>query len=156
MSAHRALPCRARCACPSRPVVALRSARRRRRSARRKRQRQLGPPAPALATAASASAKRKRQRQRQRLNPPPAPALAAANATPPPPPPSLSQLLPWKGGRCGGGECDQPAARPSLPSSSLHCSACCCVGGGGERGVGGMRAVKGGRQSVVDEAAPHL
>ncbi|CAI7811847.1 unnamed protein product [Closterium sp. NIES-53] len=75
-----------------------------------------------------------RHRQRQRRQ----------QLTPPPPPSSLSQLLPWKGGRCGGGGCERPAARPSLPSSSLYCSTCCCVWGGEEGGVGGMREVKGG------------
>ncbi|CAI7876088.1 unnamed protein product, partial [Closterium sp. NIES-54] len=136
-----ALPCRARRACPSRPIVALRSAHRRRRSARRparqKRQRQLGPQRQrlrlplALVRSASTSANdntctqhqrqrrslhlRHRQRQRrQQLTPP----------SPPPSLPSLPQLLQWKGGRCGGGGCDRPAACPSLPSFSLHCSAC--------------------------------
>ncbi|CAI7879936.1 unnamed protein product [Closterium sp. NIES-53] len=120
----------------------------------------VAPVTPVALPVVSASASTDRQRQRLRL--PPAPAWSAsasanANACTPrqrqrqslclrlrqrqrrqqltPPPPSLSQILPWKGGRCGGGGCERPAARPSLPSSSLHCSTCCCVGGGGRREV---------------------
>ncbi|CAI7892156.1 unnamed protein product [Closterium sp. NIES-54] len=144
-SARRALPRLARCAArpvPSSPcalpvvvvvppvallVVSTNA------SSDRQRQRLRLPPAPVRSASASANACTQRQRRslrqchrqsqhRQQLTPPlPSPFPLAASAV--------------DGGRCGGGGCDRPAARPSLPSSSLHCSACCCVerGGGGER-----------------------
>ncbi|CAI7860856.1 unnamed protein product [Closterium sp. NIES-53] len=98
------------------------------------------------------SAERKRQRrslhlcQRQRrqqlmLPPPPSPFPLAASAV--------------EGGEMSGWRIDQQPVPPfPLPLSTAALVA--VWGGREERGVGGMRAVKGGRQGVADEAAPHL
>ncbi|CAI7861045.1 unnamed protein product [Closterium sp. NIES-53] len=119
------------------------------------RQRQLGPPAPATAANANANANsctqrrslhlRHRQRQRrQQLTPPP-----------PLPLPSRS-FCRGRGGDVGvAGVTDQQPVPPfPLPLSTAALVA--MWEGGEERGVGGMREVKGGRQRVAEEAATHL
>ncbi|CAI7821885.1 unnamed protein product, partial [Closterium sp. NIES-54] len=130
------------------------------------RQRQRLPPAPVRSASACASANanactqrqrqrrslclrhRLRHRQRQRRQ----------QLMPPPPLPLPSRsFCRGRGGDVGvAGVTDQQPAPPfPLPLSTAALVAV-WRGGGEERGIGGMRAVKGGRQRVVEEAATHL